>query len=278
MIEWINQNKEWFLSGAGLLLLNGIVGFASVLLTLLWGAGEDRKRRKSIQLNITRHLISTVKPDSFGPIETPRFTVSYKNGVYDRLFLFSVVIRNAGKTAITGQRLHFLIPKEANVVEIIDNRSLNSISMLRSEQTHEKAHEHIFTIDRLEPNDNCAVAYLIDFANPDSIECLPRGVDEVEYSYSRDFQRSEIEKIILLAAFFVFAGAIPVVGDVAQALVILASMPTILEFYRRRSVNHPLKHNQTIIVDGSNNRIDVAGRDILSEISNSEIHDAGKKE
>ena len=230
---WIEQNKEWFLSGAGIFLLSSIVSFASVLIALRWQSRAEKKKEKRLRISTTLNKFSAPTSNLGKEISPEHVKVSYKGTEYNNLCLYSVTGSNYGIPAITEQRLHFLFPSDAEIIEVFQEKTINSIGLNIEEHQEKNTKEVIYTFDRLEPNDSFSISYLLNIEDTESIDFEPRGVDGIEYTYSGEFERSDIEKIIYFIAIFVFSGAVPIIGSVIQGLVILASTPYVLEFYRR---------------------------------------------
>lgn len=256
-MEWLEQNKEWFLSGAGIFLISSIVSFASVLLTLWWKSKSEKKKIKQLKVSsgITRFSVpSTNKNDT---IATEHIKISYKSNEYENLCVYTAQINNIGLPAVENQRLHLIIPIEAKIIEIIENKSLESINVEHEEIDGSQRKEVIYQFERLERNDIYTISYLLDMEESLSIACEPRGVDNIEYSYKEDIDTSEINRLVLYVATFVFADIVPFFGGLLQALVVIAASPIIIELVRKYSQSKRANDNVLNINGGI--RVDESG-------------------
>lgn len=108
-MQWIEHNKEWFLSGAGLFLVSSVVSFASVILTLWWKSRAERRRKKKLRVsvNLTRFSVPSLNFEK--NISQEHVKVSYKGTEYENLCIYS---------AIVSQKLHFILPLTATIVDV----------------------------------------------------------------------------------------------------------------------------------------------------------------
>lgn len=248
-MNWINQNRDWFLSGAGIFIISSLVSFASVVATLIIKSRTEGKRQKKlcIATNVTKFAIPS--PQDNSAIKSDKFTVSYQGAQYKNLCLFKTQVTNIGNPAISTQSLHLIFPIDANIVEIIEQKSLPSLTFEKSEIVDAETREIVFKIGRLEPNDVFTISSLVETDKPDAITCKPRGVDEIEYTQRGDVDQSDVNILIYYAAAFVMANIIPVFGALIQALIVLAAAPILVELAR-----HIISRKKT-----SNNYIQVSG-------------------
>ncbi|MDU9047279.1 MAG: hypothetical protein Q3M30_00400 [Candidatus Electrothrix sp. Rat3] len=242
-MEWINQNKEWFLSGAGLFVISSIVSFTSVLLTLWFKSRAENKKVKKLKVASGGTKFSIPSSNEHNGISQEHIKISYKGKEYEDLCIYTVQITNIGLPAIEAQRLHLVIPNDANVIETFASKSLDSIPLSKVEIEGEAKSEIIYTFERLEPDDVCTISYLIDIADVGSVICDPRGVDNIDYFRTEDIDKSEINRLVIYIATFIFAGVIPVIGKLIQALIIIATAPIVIELYRKNSQHIEKKGN-----------------------------------
>lgn len=236
-MEWLEQNKDWFLSGAGIFIVSSIVSFASVLLTLWWKSRSEKKKLKRLKVSSGVSRLTISSPNESDAISDDHVKVSYKGNEFENLCVYTVQVNNIGIPAIEKQRLHILIPTEARIIEVVENKSLQSIKLDKKEMNDSEKKEIIYEFERLERNDMCSISYLLDMKDSLSISSEPRGVDEIEYSYKEDIDSYEINRLVLYVATFVFADMIPLIGGLLQALVVIAASPVIIEMFRKYAEN-----------------------------------------
>jgi hypothetical protein len=91
------------------------------------------KIKKAKKLSIVSDIVKFEIPSTNGQlgISQEHIKTSYKGGQYDNLCVFSIRVSNVGLAAIADQRLHILIPEEAKIVEVFEQKSLESINRKR---------------------------------------------------------------------------------------------------------------------------------------------------
>jgi|CEGF01.1.fsa_nt_gi hypothetical protein len=252
MMEWLQQNKEWFLSGAGIFVVSSVVSFSSVILTLWWKSRTERKKTKKLKIASGGTKFSI--PSSVGKngISQENIKVSYKGKEYENLYVYTAQVTNIGVPAIEAQRLHLIIPNDADIVEVFENKSLESISVSKKEMKGGSKKEVIYSFERLEPNDVCTISYLLDIEDIGDVSCEPRGVDNIEYSRTEDIDESEIDRLVIYVSTFIFAGMIPMLGKLVQALIVMAAAPVVIEMYRAHTRAQRQKDNVLHISGGIN--------------------------
>ncbi len=224
MEDWIIQNKEWFLSGAGIFVIGGVFSFLSVLFTLWFKSRSEKKKIK--RLLLSEKLVKFELPDAEGEIDNSALLVSYRGNEYKHLCHYTISITNAGIGAIETQKLLFSFPNNTSILEFFENASNSSIN-LRSEKI-EKTNDILYSVDRLEPGEKISISMLANSEDSDSIECKPRGVDNIDYIWGKTSSTSDIEVLVVLLAAFIFVDIVPLIGNVLQGLVILASAPVLV--------------------------------------------------
>lgn len=249
-MEWIEQNKDWFLSGAGIFIVSSIVSFLSVVLTLWWKARTERKNKKKLKVVSGLSRFSVPASDNNATISSEHIKISYKGNEYDNLCVYTAKIQNTGIPAIENQRLHFILPDNANVIEVIENKSLASIDVKNQQIDSAGLMESIYTFERLESNDSWEISYLLDMSSSSSISCKPRGVDNIDYSYKEELDTTEVNKLVIYLATFVFADMIPVFGGLIRALVVIAAAPIVIEIIKNYSLNQRSSDNVLNISGG----------------------------
>ena len=256
MIEWIELNKEWVFSGAGILIISSIISFISVLLTLWWKSYLEKKKIKKLSVlhNITKFSIPFL--ENTKNIQSEHIKVSYKGNEYENLSLYNIQIKNIGNIAIENQKLHIIFPIETDIVEVFENKSLESIQIKKEEIKSLEKKEIIYEFKRLETSDICTISYLLDLKDIKSINFELRGVDNIEYIYKDDVNLFEIKNIIIYIAIFIFADSIPFFNSLIQALMIIGATPFIIEFLKKlksfkKPQNNVLNINGDISLDKS---------------------------
>jgi len=232
MLEWVDQNKEWIFSGIGIGVVSGFVGFFSVVLTL-WAqrrAAKRNRKRLLIARDATHFRIP--KFDYESEIENSALKVSYKGKEYDNLCFVGFFANNIGVKAIDNLKLILQIPSSVFVVDSITEKNSGQINIDVETIKFKDHHETAFTFSRLEPKDSVRLSVLIDNDDPDILSIQPRGVDDLEYFVTKEGTKSDAEFLIGMLALFVFANAIPLIGNIAQAGVILFSAPVLVRFVR----------------------------------------------
>lgn len=232
-MEWITENREWFFSGAGIFAASAIVSLASVFITLWLKSRSERKRRKKLRISQMLNRFTVPTSQKSANVSPEHFKVSYKGKEYENLAVYYVSIMNVGIPAIERQKIHIVFPQNAQVIETINEKSLNSIIIEKTELKEKNKQEEVYIFDRLEPNDACGITYLLDVEDTSMISYEPRGVDDIEYVRMDEVGRTEIESLIFLFAMFFICGSIPVIGGLAQGVVIIASTPKLLDFYHK---------------------------------------------
>jgi len=242
-MEWLEKNKEWFLSGAGIFIISSIVSFASVILTLWWKSRIENKKNKKLCISISTTKFSVPSSDDTKCISPDHIKVTYKGNEYGNLCVYTVQIANIGTPAIENQKLHFTVPIGSKIIEVFENKNLESIKLTKEEIENTEKKEIVYEFSRLETNDVCKISYLLDIEDVALISCEPRGVDNIEYSHKDDVEKSEIDKIVIYIATFVFADMVPFIGDFLQGLIIIISSQMIIKIVRKYIKSKRLKDN-----------------------------------
>ena len=89
MIEWLNQNKEWFFSGIGIFLIGSIISFASIILTLIFKSRQERKKRKKLSVSYSTSSFEIPISDNTN-ISSEHVKVSYHGKEYENLYLYNI--------------------------------------------------------------------------------------------------------------------------------------------------------------------------------------------
>jgi len=257
MIEWLEQNKEWFLSGAGILIISSTISFVSIILTLWWKSHLEKKKIKKLSIlhNMTNFSIPSL--DKTNEISSEHIKVSYKGNEYENLCMYNIQLKNISHLAIENQKLHIVVPLNSKIIEVFENKNLESIKIEKDEILNSEKKEIIYKFERLETNDTCTISYLLDIEDTTLISIEPRGVDNINYVYKDDINQYEIEKIIIYIAMFIFADVIPVFGSFVQAMIIIGAMPFIIEIIKKYK-NFKLTSDNVLNINGNIN-VDESG-------------------
>jgi len=228
MSEWLELNKQWVFSGAGVAVLVGVVSVLSATVTFLVKTRSEKKKRKQLSL---RHELKQYRVEAAG--EHDPLTVSYKGKPYEHLCQFSVVVENTGSPGIDSQQLLFRFPVGVKVLDVYEHFSTQTISTEIDELQDDNRIEHLRTINRLEPGDVVSFTYMLDTDRTEEIVCEPRGVDDIDYAYTGTEEVPDTRKLITFAALFVLVGVIPILGTALRAGVIILATPTIMAVINR---------------------------------------------
>lgn len=263
-MTWLEENKEWFLSGAGIFLISSIVSFASIILTLWFKSRSEKKKLKKLLILSNTTKFSAPALTQFQDISVDNMSISYKGQEYKDLSLFSIQIKNIGMPAILQQKLHLTIPLDSIVIEFSEEKSMESIIVKKQELIGKNKKEIIYTLDRLESNDIFNALYLINTKNEEEITCDARGVDGIEYYHKDEIDRPQIEKLITYFAVFIFAGAIPF-GDSIRAVIVLMASPLLISLYKSHIKNRDNDKNSITVHGGI--RVDESGTLHINQMS-----------
>lgn len=223
MFDWIQYNKDWFLSGAGIFIVSSLIAVASSLLTLYTKFRSDRKSIKilSVHTKLNKYKIE----DS---LQKGELAVSYKGKLYDNLCQYLVIVENTGQVAIEGQKLLLKFPPECVKIDFSIKRSSQIIQLEQETYPTEDVQEELHSFQRLEPSDKITISYMLNTTDSENIDIQPRGVDGVRYNLKGYEGISELQNLIVFFAIFLVLGIIPFIGELLQALVVLIASKTII--------------------------------------------------
>lgn len=224
MNDFLDTNRDWIFSGVGVTAITAIFSIISSVATyLIQNRNYNRSRKKAlIKKDLKRYEIET---DDI-PGNVGNLVVSYNGRPCEILCRFTVTIRNIGLPAIRGQQLLFSFPENCSILEDAEpNRNTGVIIVEREELQSNGKTEHLYEIQVLEREDNVSISYILDTVNAEELRCEPRGVDEIDYNFSEFANSSDISVLIALFALFVMSGAVPIIGNIFKAGVILAASP-----------------------------------------------------
>ncbi|WP_200284593.1 hypothetical protein [Rhabdochromatium marinum] len=123
-MEWLTENRDWFFSGAGIFIASSVASLLSVFVTLWWKSRSERKRRKKLRISQMLNKFSSPTSEKSANVEPEHFKVSYKGTEYENLTVYYLSVMNVGSPAIENQRIHVVLPKNAKIIETIQEKSL----------------------------------------------------------------------------------------------------------------------------------------------------------
>ncbi len=230
MTDWLEANRQWIFSGAGVAAIMVVVAVSSSAITFWLKARSERKSRKRLALRkeLKQYRIIAAGDDD-------HLTVSYMGKPYESLCQFFVSVENIGSPSVPSHQLLFRFPEDAHIVDIHKRFSSQTLSADCEKFEDVEKPEHLWTISCLESGDSAAFTYFVDTKKPEDIKCDPRSVDDVYHVYTGSESESvpDARTLISYTALFVLVGAIPFIGQGLQAGVIIMAAPTIIAVVKR---------------------------------------------
>lgn len=221
IIETLKNISPW---------VSGSLGGA--ILTILISSREKRKKRKVITVDVTSNTFSIPRVKHEPGLSSDGLSISFKGIPYRNLVLYRTILRNTGNGGIDSPTFIYLFPKGTSIIEEDVSSSPLELEYAKEEKTTEVGVESSITWKRIEKSDEIAVSFLLDCPQPESIKCIPRGLDDIECRIGLADYENELENrirlLLSLAALFVLFGAIPIIGNAFQSLVILFAVPHII--------------------------------------------------
>ncbi|EKV01343.1 hypothetical protein Lepto7375DRAFT_3510 [Leptolyngbya sp. PCC 7375] len=230
-ITWLEENKDWVFSGAGVTAITALIAILSSFIT--YRINRRLRKKLTLKTNLTEYKLNLEHNQINDVDRTKDLTVTYKDIPYNNLCEFITIAENTGVVAIENQHILIKFPADCSLVDIVTEKSSQFIQIEQEEMRGPEALEYLYRLSRLEPSDKVALTYLIDTQATEKISCEPRGVDEIDYDYSGSgIIRDLYQELVLYFALFVLCGSLPFIGKVFQSLVILTAAPRIIEFLR----------------------------------------------
>lgn len=228
-MEWINTNKDWFFSGAGIFIINSIVGIISIIGTVVVKSYVEKKKNKKLNINFELKKISLPETDEINQL-SQNLNVSYNNKEYKNLCYIIIDIKNTGLVAIENQSILINFPDETIFIEKYEKFCNSTIKIIsETEDSYENNIEIVKKINRLESNDNLRFTYLVDASDSERINVQPRGVDDINYS-GNNLYKSEMDiyqKFLMIIVLYIFVDSIPIIGRYLKVFVIIFNSYTI---------------------------------------------------
>jgi len=244
-------------------------GLAGAILT--YNLNQRSTRKKQPRLRITTERIDYSIPARDESLRA--LMVSYDGTEYESLELYQFYVENlSDKTASTTPFL-FLLSESTQIINISTLVTPLNREIGWNRQADQPG-TYIWNPGELKPSDTARLRLLVSpVAN---IERKWRGEDDVEVASfgadsTQEYER-ELGTIVGWVAIYVMLGATPIIGQLAQALQIVASTPKIVQLIIRWSRTfRPRKKSgsPTIVVSGAKSDISVTTNSTLgtSEIA-----------
>jgi hypothetical protein len=234
-------------------------GLAGAILTLATKYWSERSRRRIINVDIRKQRFSLpdlISQDVYSPDE---LTVSYKDKKYDHLSIYTVLLKNIGYSGVNGLELVVSFPTRTLLVDSFLTTSPTSIFHQEEDRFSDQKPEKVFKFDRIERDDNITISFLLNCDELDKIQCLPRGIDDVEYFIGEKGYQTEIQqtayKLLIYLAVFISLGAVPIVWSVLQAFVVVLATPSLMKLINLTTSQRRIPTNQieieNITIEGS---------------------------
>lgn len=235
MLNWIEINREWFLSGVGVFAVSIFLAVVSSLLTLYIKFRSERKSRREISIQTKLNVYEIEKS-----LNHEHLAVSYKGVTYKNLCQYIILVNNSGPVAVDMLSILVTLPKSCKKIDFSASKSSDSLLVSKEQFSSENKTEELHNIKRIEPSDAITFSYILDTEFREKIDIQPRGVDGVRYHMKGYESIPKLRQLISYAAIFLFIGAIPFVGTMLQVLVLLAASNTIInvvEEFRNKNLN-----------------------------------------
>jgi len=226
-------------------------GLAGAILTLIAKLWSERRRRRIINLDIHKQLFSLPEAGSQASMPSEELTVSYKHNVYKNLALYAVKLDNIGYRGVDGLELVFSFPRDTLVVDHFLTTSPTLISHTEEQRVSNQLPERIYRFNRIEPDDNVTISFLLTCQEIEKIHCLPRGTDEVEYFIGERGFKTEIEQAayrsLVYFAIIISLGAVPIIANVLEGIAVLLAIPSVIRLMTLINAQKDRRTNQVEI-------------------------------
>ena len=229
------EDLEWL--GSLLPVVSG--GLAGSILTYFLHYRGRRKNRP--RLAVREVFLDYTLPADGGGFKFEELSVAYQGQSYDNLLLYNLEIKNTSTRAV--DETPFVITLQEDATILADEYYTSPI-----QQTIEKNVNRLegnavrYSFGRLRPGDSAYLKLLIAGHGPAG--CHFRGSDQVEVlvggSATASSFEDDLKQVLYLAALFLLAGAVPILGAVLRAGIVMSSYSIILRIYNHfRSSFYP---------------------------------------
>lgn len=219
--DFINTISPWLTGGV-----------AGSILTLLSKTISDNKQRKKLYIDIELTKFRLPTENLHNNLPENILKVSCQGKEYDHLCLYRVSLKNIGKVGINNQNLVITIPFQSKIIKTFEKSSPLSIKPKKEHKNNENSIDVVYSFDRLEPEDSYDIFTTLDSQKSEEINCIPRGVDNIIYSYGKNINKSEIEqsviKLILALAIFVLVPYAQIFTNIIQSIIVISCISPIL--------------------------------------------------
>lgn len=207
-------------------------GVAGSILTLLSKTISDNKQKKKLYIDIELTKFRLPIENLHNNLPDDILKVSYQGKEYDYLCLYRVSLKNTGRVGINNQNLVITIPVHSKIIKTFEKSSPLSIKPKKEYKNNKNSIDVIYSFDRLEPEDSYDIFTTLDSHKSEEINCIPRGVDNILYSYGKNINKSEIEqsviKLILALAIFVLVPDATVFTNIIQSIIVITCISPVL--------------------------------------------------
>lgn len=230
-MDWLEQNKDWVFSGAGIAAITALIAILSSLIT--YQINKRLRKKLTLNTNLKQYKLNLRQHQANDADRIKDLKVTYKDISYDNLCEFIVIAKNTGVVAIENQHLLVKLPENCSLIDIFTEKSSQVIETEQQKIQGTESLECLHRLSRLEPSDKVTLTYMIDTQITERISCEPRGVDEIDYDYSGSrIARDLHQSLVLYFSLFILCGSLPFIGKIFQSLVVLVAAPRIIEFLR----------------------------------------------
>lgn len=187
--------------------------------------------------------------------------VFYEGEAFESLALFQFSIENSSdRTAKTSPFL-FVLSEDTQIVNRSSLVQPVARELMWQSQTNQPG-AYMWDAGELKPGDSARLRLLLSPSA--NIQWYWRGDDDIEIASfgadsTQEFER-ELRNIVAWIALYVFSGAIPIIGQFTQALLIVLASPKIVQLFSQwRGLLRLSRSSQspTVVVTGSRNEISV---------------------
>jgi hypothetical protein len=219
--DWLNQ--VWNVVRIVAPWLTG--GLAGAFLAFALNRWQVRKSQPRLSVVVTQINYSLAAHDAqFKPLR-----VHYDDGVYEELIYYELVVRNTSQKDVAESPFALAIPAATSVVDYrISTQPISRKIELLNDTEDSKI--RLCDFGPLKPGDAAGIRLLLSGSSVH--DWYFRGSDNVDVVSSDKpglvAPEGDVRDAILRVAAFVVCGAIPLIGEVFQGLIIVASIPLIL--------------------------------------------------
>lgn len=231
-------------------------GLGGAILTIIIKSREKRKETKVITVDVTSNPFSIPRIKQESGLNQDDLSISFKGKPYRNLILYRTIIHKTGNGCIDHPTFVYLFPKDTTIIEQELSTAPLDIEYTKEDKLTKSGIEYAVSLKRIENYDEVIISFLVDCNQPESIQFIPRGLNDVECrvgpaDYTNEIGGELENRIRILlgsVALFVLFDAVPVIGGAFKSLVVLLAIPNILYVVKslRQSSN---AYGHTISID-----------------------------